>query len=67
MGEQALLGLHVGDHLVHEMRLIDPREAQAEAIRALIQAKRHRHRRGALHLTVAAGFAEVLEQHIAAQ
>ena len=46
--ELALLDADIRQHLAHEVLLIHPREPQPNAIRALIQAKRHRHRRRAL-------------------
>ncbi|MNJ58183.1 hypothetical protein D3C77_538060 [compost metagenome] len=67
MLEVALFVLHIGKHGAHEMRLVNPGESEADAVGALVQAKRHRHRHGTLQLACRADFTEVLEQHIAAQ
>ena len=49
------------------MRLIELREALADTVGALIEAKRHRHRHGRAHATVTATLAQMLEQDVAAQ
>ncbi len=67
LAEQPLLVLHVGQHGLHEVRLVDPGKAQADAVGALVQAERHRHRDAAEQRAVPSGFAQVLEQHVAAQ
>ncbi|MCY1516751.1 hypothetical protein D9M68_514010 [compost metagenome] len=67
VGEQVLLAFHVGHHLAHEMRLVDPGETEGDAVGALVQAIGHRDRHGALQAAAFTGFPEVLEQHIAAQ
>ena len=40
-GEATLLGLHVGRQFAHKVRLIHAGKAQADAIGAVVQAKRH--------------------------
>ncbi|MNN24040.1 hypothetical protein D3C81_1374540 [compost metagenome] len=49
------------------MRLVDPREAEADAVGALVQAIGHRDRHRRFQAAVVAGLAQVLEQHIAPQ
>ncbi|MNE11577.1 hypothetical protein D3C80_1043420 [compost metagenome] len=67
MVETPLLVFDVRQHLAHEMRLVNPRKAHADAIGTLVQPKGHRHRHGCLQLAGRANFAKMLEQHIAAQ
>ena len=62
-----LLVLDVADHLAHEMRLIDLRKALADTVGALVEPKRYRHCHGTDYAAGAAGFAQVLEQHVAPQ
>ncbi|MNG12625.1 hypothetical protein D3C84_962480 [compost metagenome] len=67
MLELSLFVLDVGEHLAHEMRLVDLGKPLADTIGAVVEAKRYRdcHRTG--HAAVTAGFAQVLEQNIATQ
>ena len=59
MLETLLLVLHIGDHGLHEVRLVDAGETQADAIGALVQAKRHRHRDRLAQRAADAAFAQV--------
>ncbi|MNG92973.1 hypothetical protein D3C79_519220 [compost metagenome] len=65
--EKPLFDLYIGQHFAHEMCLIDLRKPLADAVGALIQAKRYGNRHGRLQLAGAATFTQVLQQHIAAQ
>jgi len=49
------------------MRLVDAGEAEADAIGALVQAEWHGHRHRLAQRATGCRFAEVLEQHVAAQ
>ncbi|MNV52424.1 hypothetical protein D3C71_1445150 [compost metagenome] len=65
--EMPLLELHIGEHLAHEVRLVDLGKPLADAVGALVQAKGHRHGNRGLQLAGRAAFAQVLEQDVAAQ
>ncbi|MNH23840.1 hypothetical protein D3C79_837520 [compost metagenome] len=65
--EVTLLELHIGQHLAHEMRLVDLRKPLADTVGTLVQPERHRHRDRSFQLAGRAAFAQVLEQHIATQ
>jgi hypothetical protein len=65
--EALLFVPHVGDHRLHEMRLVDAGEAEADAIGTLVQAERHGHRNRLAQRATGCHFAHVLEQYVAAQ